>query len=372
MDNDKIMEEYDNYLRIINCYIDELKSRGIGVAYYEDEITTINIETEWAVRKITGPEKYRYYQNSINKLECLYLKLCEYYLFNLKNCLDNNVEVVDNVKNINNSLRRNKDKSIDKLSLLEKKLKVRIISLILAVSTTVSLGSVLSFKIGKEKVYSTKTTSYYEDNYEPIIYSGYGKKINDDKVYLTIKEPYEYVDNNMYESIIKTYDLSNIKLDDINDYFNLDLSRNTYVSDTDTKSLFKLTGPEIRGESQKILTTIEQDKNEYNYINHYDYMLIFLMGYLAFITFLYVSISDSKDSYDIFDIKDINNRINRIKKNIKLLDNKIANNKEIIRNIYKENDNLIHKFDIIYQELKKDQDGIELPKVLVNRKVKAK
>ena len=146
MDNDKIMEEYDNYLRIINCYIDELKSRGIGVAYYEDEITTINISSKRNLK--------------VYKLECLYLKLCEYYLFNLKNCLDNNVEVVDNVKNINNNLRRNKDKSIDKLSLLERKLKVRIISLILAVSTTVSLGSVLSFKIGKEKVYSTKTTSY--------------------------------------------------------------------------------------------------------------------------------------------------------------------------------------------------------------------
>ena len=372
MENKKILETYDNYLKMINTYIDELKSKGIGVTYYEDEIAMINIETEWAVRKIIGPEKYKYYQNSINKLEGLYFNLCKYYLMNLKDSLDNNMGVIDNVKNINTILSKNKNKNEDRLSKLEKELKIRVVSLILAISTTVSLGSVLAFKIGKEKVFNTTTTTYYEGDYEPYMSSNYLKKMKDDKVYLTIKEPYEYVDNNMYESIIKTYDLSNIKLEDIKDYFNLDLSKEAYESDTDTKSLFKLTGAEIKGEEQRILTTIEQDKNKYDYINHYDYMIMFILGYLAFITLLYASISDSKDSYDIFSFNEINRRIDKIKKYISMLDNKIESNKDIIKNIYKENALLINKFESIYNQLSFEQEGIELPKSIVNKRVRTK
>ena len=55
-----------------------------------------------------------------------------------------------------------------------------------------------------------------------------------------------------------------------------------------------------------------------------------------------------------------------------MLDNKIYSNKDIIKILYKENEDLINKFESIYNQLSFEQEGIELPKSMINKKVRTK
>jgi hypothetical protein len=279
----------------------------------------------------------------------------------------------------------------------------KVIAAILAVSTAVSFGYCGIKKLSKQEKYKTTTTTYIEGKNPPSIEEDYkDKKDQTEEIILIEETPYtrnsyqkeKTIDKNFYVKTITEYDLSDIKLDNIEDYFDIDLSNRIIKSEEQVENYSgNIPTGDFYTEKLKKLEVIIQDLSDSKDYYNEELIALLTLTYfilLCFIELGWLTLNDTK----FINSHTISYLTNEINKNIEDYKNNEKKKKELIEKLntlLNENKILKDKFNTLYQEfikkngetqelrqlyykITKEDEVLELPEdyFKVNKKVRVK
>lgn len=314
-DEKKIVEKiYDVAYRIIKLEImtmgssqvyEYIKKYDVDTYFLDNcirkEIEAINLKDE-KNKKI----KEKTYELSRNGLDANYFDI---ELIKLLICNSNDIDLKENIiKELNslkkelNDIARTYNKALLECSNCLSKEKRTLIDLeiwrkrilIRVTSTVVSLGVIvgglfginyLVKKTSTNQVYP-KTTTTYSDEYGKDVSEGYSLVESDeqDKTYIKVyRELIDEIGADFRD--IYTYDVSDVYLDNIENYLNLDYSKLDYEKDTVRINQGDYSNQ--NGYVEVIQTTIDRNKEE-SYLHKGVYQLNSILSYISYILLIVI------------------------------------------------------------------------------------
>ena len=150
--------------------------------------------------------------------------------------------------------------------------------------TTIMAGETYaSYRLCRHKEYKTKEIIYTDGLNEPIKKENYEKELsNKHKKTLTITTPYQIDESlarkNFYERITKEYDLTDITLDNPEDYFDVDLSKRIGSETYEGNYLHNIEPGDFYENDIKTLTIIDQNEEDYKYLLSTPWFIVLLLN----------------------------------------------------------------------------------------------
>ena len=314
-DEKKIVEKiYDVAYRIIKLEIitmgssqlyEYIKKDDVDTYFLDNcirkEIEAINLKDE-KNKKI----KEKTYELSRNGLDANYFDI---ELIKLLICNSNDIDLKENIIKELNSLKKelndlvrtynnvlvdyniclSKEKrTLIDLQIWRERILIRLISTIVSLGVIVGGGFGINYlvkKLSTNQVYPKTTTTYSDENGKDIL-KGYSLVESDEEDKTYIKVYGELIDKTDADfRDVYIYDVSDIYLDNIEDYLDLDYSNLDY--DKDTVRINQGDYSNQNGYVEVIQTTIDRNKEE-SYLQKGVYQLNSILSYISYILLIVI------------------------------------------------------------------------------------
>jgi len=273
-------------------------------------------------------------------------------------------EIESNSSNINGKIRivNSNERNIQKLVKYVENCKdetiTRIISLVLSLSLTVGSGIgvfMLAKKISNHDYYKEVTTSYSEHkgvNSKEKLVDKLSSFNNLNKVYLNVYGMWEKTNEDTYKRIIKKYDVSDFKFDNLEDYLNYSLDYygvDCKIIEQEREFPVDLYITEYTEVENSVIDTTEKIE----YLDILDFIMALGILYVIYIFSLMGFVYFSEYDFIFGQTSDLIYSLKQYKKGNKITKNEMKKNNKINKEILKlinSNESLRLQFIKLYEE----------------------